>query len=78
MIFDARKMVLETLDIKFSNNDLRALPSNRFEALKGNRKGEYSISIKCSGGFVSNGIRIILQPIPCCGNTISLKAEIKV
>ncbi|MCA1793973.1 MAG: type II toxin-antitoxin system RelE/ParE family toxin [Desulfobacteraceae bacterium] len=33
------------LDCAPSLNDLRALPSNRFEALKGNRKGEYSISI---------------------------------
>ena len=36
---------LQILDSAPSLNDLRALPSNRFEALKGNRKGEYSISI---------------------------------
>ncbi len=28
-----------------STNDLRALPSNRFEALEGDRKGQYSIRI---------------------------------
>jgi proteic killer suppression protein len=36
---------LQILDCAPSLNDLRALPPNRFEALKGNRKGEYSISI---------------------------------
>jgi proteic killer suppression protein len=36
---------LQILDNATSLDDLRGLPSNRFEALKGNRKGDYSISI---------------------------------
>ncbi len=33
------------LDMAVSLEDLKNLPSNRFEALKGNRKGQYSIRI---------------------------------
>jgi toxin HigB-1 len=33
------------LDMATSLDDLRNLPSNRFEALKGRRKGQYSIRI---------------------------------
>jgi toxin HigB-1 len=36
---------LQILDSAISLNDLRQLPSNYFEALKGNRKGQYSIRI---------------------------------
>ena len=36
---------LEILDNATSLNDLRMLPSNRFEALTGDRKGQYSIRI---------------------------------
>ncbi len=36
---------LQILDNATSLNDLKRLPSNRFEALKGKRKGEYSIRI---------------------------------
>ena len=36
---------LNILDVATSLNDLRALGSNRLEALKGNRKGQYSIRI---------------------------------
>ncbi len=36
---------LEILDAADSLNDLTALPSNRFEALTGNRQGQYSIRI---------------------------------
>ena len=36
---------LEILDAADSLNDLSALPSNRFEQLTGDRKGQYSISI---------------------------------
>jgi proteic killer suppression protein len=36
---------LQILDSATCLNDLKELPSNRFEALKGNRKGEYSIRI---------------------------------
>lgn len=36
---------LQILDSAGCLNDLKNLPSNRFEALKGNRKGEYSMSI---------------------------------
>lgn len=33
------------LDVATSLSDLKNLPSNRFESLKGNRKGQYSIRI---------------------------------
>lgn len=36
---------LQILDSATSLNDLKELPSNRFEVLKGDRKGEFSISI---------------------------------
>ncbi len=36
---------LEILDAADNLNDLAALPSNRFESLTGDRKGQYSISI---------------------------------
>ena len=36
---------LEILEAATSIEDLRALPSNRFEALKGNRAGQFSIRI---------------------------------
>ena len=36
---------LEILDAAISLNDLRALPSNRLEALRGDRAGQYSIRI---------------------------------
>ena len=36
---------LEILDAATSIQDLAALPSNRFKALKGNREAEYSIRI---------------------------------
>ena len=36
---------LQILDSATNLDDLKNLPSNRFEALKGNRKGQYSIRI---------------------------------
>lgn len=36
---------LEVLDAATTLTDLRVLPSNRFEALKGDRDGQYSIRI---------------------------------
>ena len=36
---------LQILDSAASLDDLKQLPSNRFEALKGDRKGQYSIRI---------------------------------
>ena len=36
---------LDILEAATSLQDLRALPSNRLEALKGDRKGQYSIRI---------------------------------
>jgi proteic killer suppression protein len=36
---------LQILDSATSLDDLKKLPSNRFEALKGDRKGQYSIRI---------------------------------
>ncbi|AAO90988.2 type II toxin-antitoxin system RelE/ParE family toxin [Coxiella burnetii] len=36
---------LQILDSVTSLDDLRSLPSNRFESLRGNRKGQFSIRI---------------------------------
>jgi proteic killer suppression protein len=38
-------MKLDQLDAVISLDDVAALPGNRFEALKGDRKGQYSIRI---------------------------------
>jgi proteic killer suppression protein len=38
-------MKLNALDAAFKLEDLRLPPSNRLEALKGNRKGQHSIRI---------------------------------
>jgi len=39
------QLKLDRLDAAASIQDLAALPGNRFEALKGDRKGQYSIRI---------------------------------
>ena len=39
------RMKLDRLEIAASMRDLAALPGNRFEALAGDRKGQYSIRI---------------------------------
>lgn len=39
------RLKLDRLDAATAISDLSALPGNRFEALKGNRKGQYSIRI---------------------------------
>jgi toxin HigB-1 len=39
------RMKLDRLEAAVSLTDLSALPGNRFEALKGDRSGEYSIRI---------------------------------
>lgn len=41
----AARLKLDRLDAAISHTDLSALPGNRFEALKGDRSGEYSIRI---------------------------------
>ena len=41
----AARLKLDRLEVATSVKDLAALPSNRFEALKGDRKGQYSIRI---------------------------------
>jgi proteic killer suppression protein len=41
----AAQIKMDRLDAATSPKDLRALPGNRFEALKGDRKGQYSIRI---------------------------------
>ena len=38
-------MKLDQLDAAISLDDIAALPGNRFEALKGDRKGQYSIRV---------------------------------
>jgi proteic killer suppression protein len=39
------RMKLDRLDAAISIDDLAALPGNRFEALRGDRNGQYSIRI---------------------------------
>ena len=39
------RLKLDRLDAAHTLKDLAALPGNRFEALKGDRKGQYSIRI---------------------------------
>jgi toxin HigB-1 len=41
----AARLKLDRLEAATSLQDLAALPGNRFEALKGERKGQYSIRI---------------------------------
>ena len=41
----AARLKLDRLDVALSLRDLAALPGNRFEALKGKRKGQYSVRI---------------------------------
>jgi len=41
----AARLKIDRLEAATSILDLAALPGNRFEALKGNRKGQYSIRI---------------------------------
>jgi proteic killer suppression protein len=41
----AAQMKMDRLDAATSLKDLSALPGNRFEALKGDRKGQYGIRI---------------------------------
>jgi proteic killer suppression protein len=42
---DQAERRLDILETAISKNDLMSLPSNRFEALTGNRKGQFSIRI---------------------------------
>ncbi len=44
-IEQSAQLKLDRLDAASSLRDLAALPGNRFEALSGDRKGEYSIRI---------------------------------
>ena len=41
----AARLKIDRLEAASSLSDLAALPGNRFEALKGDRKGQYSIRI---------------------------------
>ena len=41
----ATRLKIDRLDAASSLKDLAALPGNRFQALKGDRKGQYSIRI---------------------------------
>jgi len=49
------RLKLDRLESATSLKDLAALPGNRFEALVGDRKGQYSIRTTINGGFVSRG-----------------------
>jgi toxin HigB-1 len=53
---------LRILDAATSLGDLAALNSNRLEALKGNRKGQYSIRINDQWRIASSGRRMRRGP----------------
>ena len=54
------KKRLRILDSAHCLEDLKQLPSNRFEKLLVDRADQYSISIICSGEFAFNGM---MRPI---------------
>jgi len=56
-ISQTRSGILIVVDRKECLTPDTALPGNRFEALKGDRKGQYRIRINDGGGFASNGLR---------------------
>ncbi|MGD0600060.1 MAG: type II toxin-antitoxin system RelE/ParE family toxin [Terriglobales bacterium] len=43
------RLKLDRLEAALTLSDLAVLPGNRFEALKGSRKGQYSIRVTRSG-----------------------------
>ena len=45
----AARLKLDRLEAALTLSDLAVLPGNRFEALKGSRKGQYSIRVTRSG-----------------------------
>jgi toxin HigB-1 len=51
----AARMKLDRLQAATSLRDLAALPVNRFELLKGDRQGQFSIRINDRGGFALSG-----------------------
>src|ERR671925_2156306 len=58
----AAQLKLDRLDAATSVRDLAALPGNRFEALSGDRKGQYSIRINDQWRICSNGRRPTADP----------------
>ena len=48
-------MKLDRMEAATSLEDLAALPGNRFEALRGDRKGKYSIRINDQWRIALNG-----------------------
>jgi proteic killer suppression protein len=51
----AATMKIDRMQVVTSLSDLAALPGNRFEALKGARKGQYSIRINDQWRICLNG-----------------------
>ena len=49
------RLKLDRLEAATSTMDLAGLPGNRFEALKGKRKGQFSIRSTINGESVLNG-----------------------
>ena len=54
-----RKLIL--LHQSANLNDLRVPPSNRLEALKGNRRGQHSIRINDQWRICLNGMRMVFM-----------------
>ncbi|MCY4587974.1 MAG: type II toxin-antitoxin system RelE/ParE family toxin [Bryobacterales bacterium] len=48
---------IDRLEAAANLQDLAALPGNRFEVLKGDRQGQYSIRINDQWHFSSNGLK---------------------
>jgi proteic killer suppression protein len=53
----AARLKLDRVEAAHTLKDLAALPGNRFEALKGDRKGQYSIPSTTSAGSALSGRR---------------------
>lgn len=52
----AARLKLDRLDAAVVLRDVAALPGNHFEALRGDRKGQYSIRINDQWRIVLNGL----------------------
>jgi antitoxin HigA-1 len=66
---------LEVLNAPRTLADLAGLPSNRLEALRGDRAGQYSIRINQHGGSVSNGRNPQRAPQTSRSSTITDRSE---
>ena len=55
-IEQAARLKIDRLEAAAALQDLAALPGNRFEALKGDRKGQYGIRVNDQPAFLTRGL----------------------